>query len=94
MVPVVLEQAEANLPTGRIGTLADDTSAESDDVHGYLFIGNAQCHSSGDDLSAGFDPAGTTEHVGNRDVPQLGRQFDRCLAVAVGQRRAGAVVEQ
>ena len=35
-LPVVLEQAEANLPTGRTGTLAYDKAADSDDVHKHL----------------------------------------------------------
>jgi hypothetical protein len=35
-LPIVLEQAEANLPTGRIGTLAYDKAADSDDVHKHL----------------------------------------------------------
>jgi hypothetical protein len=35
-LPVVLEQAEANLPEGRIETLAYDKAADSDDVHKTL----------------------------------------------------------
>jgi hypothetical protein len=35
-LPVVLEQAEANLPAGRVKTLAYDKAADSDDVHRTL----------------------------------------------------------
>ena len=35
-LPVVLEQAEANLPADRIETLAYDKAADSDDVHELL----------------------------------------------------------
>jgi hypothetical protein len=35
-LPVILEQAEANLPAGRIETLAYDKAADSDDVHETL----------------------------------------------------------
>ncbi|MGC1646408.1 MAG: transposase [Candidatus Sulfotelmatobacter sp.] len=35
-LPVVLEQAEANLPAGRVQTLAYDKAADSDDVHQTL----------------------------------------------------------
>jgi Transposase DDE domain len=35
-LPVVLDQAEANLPAGRIQTLAYDKAADSDDVHRTL----------------------------------------------------------
>src|SRR5580693_6623017 len=35
-LPVVLEQAEANLPTDRIETLAYDKAADTDDVHEHL----------------------------------------------------------
>jgi len=35
-LPVVLEQAQANLPEGRVKTLAYDKAADSEDVHGLL----------------------------------------------------------
>ena len=35
-LPAVLEQAEANLPAGRIETLAYDKAADSEDVHELL----------------------------------------------------------
>ena len=35
-LPIVLKQAEANLPAGRIETLAYDKAADSDDVHEHL----------------------------------------------------------
>ena len=55
-LPVVLEQAEANLPADRIETLAYDKAADSDDVHELLV--RQRDHAADPDAVAVADRAG------------------------------------
>ena len=68
-LPVVLEQAEANLPADRIETLAYDKAADDEDVHELLLRQGDQAadpDAGAVEDRAGADAAGPRRHLEHR----------------------------